>query len=382
VRTIVLAGEPLPTRLVKELYALGHVQRVFDCYGPSEGTTYSTWALREANGPATIGRPISNTQTYVVDPGMRLVPIGVVGELLLGGDGLARGYLGRPDLTAEKFVPDPFGAEVGGRLYRTGDLVRYLPGGNLEFLGRRDHQVKVRGFRIELGEIETALGRLPGVKDAVVVVREDHPGEKRLVAYVTGLEAQAVKARELRGQLKGRLPEYMVPAAVVALDALPLNQNGKVDRGALPPPAGSLPVEQALVLPRNDLEETVAAIWQEVLHLDEVGVHDNFFDLGGHSLTLLKVHGKLHSMVKPRELSIVEMFEHPTVASLAERLGGDGLGAAAPEAGDELAERIQDGRRRLRQRRELRSPPSAPPAEAPVPAPAATEPLGDRGSEP
>jgi hypothetical protein len=196
---------------------------------------------------------------------------------------------------------------------------------------------------------------------------------------------QGVLTPELHEELTRRKPEivsYLVPAAVVALDSLPLNQNGKVDRGALPPPAGCLPVEQALVLPRNDLEETVAALWREVLHLDEVGVHDNFFDLGGHSLTLLNVHGKLRAIVKPRELSIVEMFEHPTVASLAEHLGGDRLGAAAPDAGDELAERLQDGRRRLRQRRELRVPPSVPPGDAPEPAAAASEPLGDRGSEP
>jgi acyl-CoA synthetase (AMP-forming)/AMP-acid ligase II len=234
---------------VDELYRLPHVQRVFDCYGPSEDTTYSTWALREKGGAVTIGRPIANTRAYVLDAAMRPVPIGVVGELFIAGDGLARGYLNRPELTAERFVPDPFAAEGGGRLYRTGDLARYFEDGRLWFLGRRDHQVKLRGFRIELGEIEAALGRGAGVGDVVVVVREDEPGQKRLVGYVTGRDGATLEAAELRRELGRRLPEYMVPAAIVVLPALPrvptARWTGARCRGRRRPPRRARPRPRA-----------------------------------------------------------------------------------------------------------------------------------------
>ncbi|HEX9936043.1 MAG TPA: amino acid adenylation domain-containing protein, partial [Longimicrobium sp.] len=279
VRTVNLAGEPLRAELVDALYTRGGIERVYDLYGPSEDTTYSTWTLRRAGGPATIGRPISNTRAYVLGAAQLPLPAGVPGELYLGGRGLARGYLGRPGLTAERFVPDPFSGEPGARLYRTGDRARWRADGTLEYLGRLDHQVKVRGFRIELGEVEAALRRNPGVADCVVLAREDAPGDRRLVAYVVG----GVETDALRAQLRRSLPEHMVPSAFVSLDHLPLTPNGKLDRKALPAPELASAGERH-VAPRTPVEEVLAGIWCEVLRRDRVGVTENFFELGGHSL--------------------------------------------------------------------------------------------------
>ena len=230
-----LAGEPLTGSLVDAIYEQTQVHKVYDLYGPSEDTTYSTFALRERGGPVTIGRPIANTRLYVLDGSLRPTPLGVAGELYIGGDGLGRGYLNRADLTAERFVPDPYSTEPGARLYKTGDLVKYLKDGNLEYLGRLDHQVKIRGFRIELGEIESALLAVAGVREAVVLAREDIPGDKRLAAYIVGL-AEPLSVTELREHLQKQLPAYMVPSAFVGLDDEPLTPNGKIDRKALPAP--------------------------------------------------------------------------------------------------------------------------------------------------
>jgi acyl-coenzyme A synthetase/AMP-(fatty) acid ligase/aryl carrier-like protein len=283
VRTVNLAGEPLKRALVERLFAQTQVETVCNLYGPSETTTYSTWvAMRREEGFVPhIGRPIANTRVYLLDGNGQPVPQGVVGELYIGGDGVARGYLNREELTAERFLPDPFAGEPSARMYRTGDLARYLPDGNIEFLGRNDFQVKIRGYRIELGEIESALTRHPAVREAVVLAREDSPGEKRLVAYVVG-KAEAPAAAELKDRLNRTLPPYMVPAAFVMLEQLPLTPNGKVDRKALPAPeyAGS----EVYVAPRTTTEELLAGIWAEVLKVERVGVHDNFFELGGHSL--------------------------------------------------------------------------------------------------
>jgi acyl carrier protein len=315
VRTVNLAGEPLRAELVDALYARGGIERVYDLYGPSEDTTYSTYTLRAAGGPETIGRPIANTQAYVLDSAMRPLPAGVVGELYLGGRGLARGYLGRPALTAEKFVPDPLGTEAGGRLYRTGDKVRWKADGTLEYLGRLDAQVKVRGYRIELGEIESVLRAHAAVNDCVVVVREDVPGERRLVAYVVGdMEAEA-----LRQHLRRSVPEYMVPAAFVTLDALPLTPNGKVDRKALPAPEYAS-AEDRYVAPRTPVEEALAGIWAEVLRVERIGVHDNFFALGGHSLMAIRVVSRIHKALDAG-VSLLALFEHPTIERLATFLG-------------------------------------------------------------
>jgi amino acid adenylation domain-containing protein len=318
-QTVNLAGEPLATSLVRQLYEYADIKRVFDLYGPSEDTTYSTFALRSGTGQATIGRPISNTQTYVLDPNLHPMPIGVPGELYLGGEGLARGYLKRPELTAAKFIPDPFGS---GRLYKTGDLVRYLPDGQLEYLGRTDHQIKLRGFRIELGEIQAVLRHHPQIQENIVLVREDEPGDRRLVAYLVTNDNFELPIGDLRSFLRKKLPDYMVPSAFIRLDALPLNANGKIDRGALPRPddPGSQ-LRQTYVAPRAERERNLAKIWQETLRIATVGVEDNFFDLGGHSLLLVRVVQEIQNSLG-LEVSLMEMFEHPTIASLSRHLTG------------------------------------------------------------
>ena len=245
------------------------------------------------------------------------VPIGVPGELLIGGDGLARGYFRRPQLTAERFIANPFSREAGARLYKTGDLVRRLPSGAIEFLGRLDHQVKIRGFRIELGEIESVLAGHPAVREAVVIAREDVPGEKRLVAYFCSEEDIAATA--LRAHLERALPEYMVPAAYVRLGALPLTPNGKLDRRALPAPGDHAFGTQAYDAPRGPIETAIAAIWAEFLHLERVGRHDDFFELGGHSLMALRVIGEINKALKAR-LHVPAFFQNPTIERLAKVL--------------------------------------------------------------
>ncbi len=328
VTTVNLAGEPLRAELVDALYARGAIERVYDLYGPSEDTTYSTWALRRAGGPATIGRPISNGRAYVLDAHGVPVPVGVAGELYLGGAGVARGYLGRSGLTAERFVPDPFAPGPGARLYRTGDRARWLAPGELEFLGRIDQQVKVRGFRVEPGEVEAALAALPQVREAAVVLREDDPDGARLVAYVVAEEGAAADAQaELRAGLRSRLPEHMVPAAFVVLDALPLTPNGKLDRRALPAPGRS---GESRGGPLTDTERAVVGIWEEELGAAGVGAADNFFDLGGHSLLLVRVHARLEALF-PGRAALIDLFEHRTLGGLAAHLDRRGP-ARAPSA--------------------------------------------------
>lgn len=316
VGTICLAGEPLSPRLVEQIYEQGTVRQVFDLYGPSEDTTYSTFALRHSTGPATIGRPIANTQVYILDHRMQPVSIGVAGELFIGGDGLARGYRNRPGATAEKFLPNPFSDEPGRRLYRTGDSARYLPDGNIEFLGRIDNQVKIRGFRIELGEIETVLEQHSGVGQAVVLARGDTSSDKQLVAYVVPSQALSPSTTELRDFVTSKLPFFMVPSAFVSLEALPLTPNGKIDRRALPAPDRVRPETVTFVPFRNPIEEVVAGIWSEVLKLERIGVHDNFFELGGHSLLATRVISRLRRAFR-RDFPLRLLFEAPTIASLA-----------------------------------------------------------------
>jgi len=290
-------------------------------YGPTENTVVTTYApvdtVTGSDIAPPIGRPIANTQVYLLDQHLQPVPVGVPGELHIGGAGLARGYLNRPELSAEKFIPNPFSDEPGSRLYKTGDLARYLSDGNIEFLDRIDQQVKIRGFRIELAEIESLLSHYPGVREVAVIVREDVPGDKRLVAYVVPHAEHALLTTDLRCFLEEKLPKYMVPSAFVLLEVLPLTPNGKVDRRALPVPEGlrhELTVDY--VAPQSEMERTIAAIWQEVLQVDKVGVHDNFFDLGGHSLLVIQVHTKLRDALN-RELSVVDIFQHPTISALA-----------------------------------------------------------------
>jgi amino acid adenylation domain-containing protein len=319
VRIVNLAGETLQGSLVREVYAHSQARQVLNLYGPTEDTTYSTWCPVDGVSEPHIGRPLPGTRAFVLDAGLQPLPPGVPGELHLGGAGLARGYLGRPDLTAASFVPDPFRpAQAGSRLYRTGDLARWRPDGSLELLGRIDHQVKVRGFRIELGEVETALTRLPGVREAAVLALGEGV-RRRLAAFVVLAGDQAAGIPELRRSLRGRLPEPMVPAAWHLLPALPLSPNGKVDRLALYR-LGSQPAMAAAAapsgLPRNRMERLIAAVWRDVLDIGEAGRNDNFFDLGGHSLLLLQVQAKLLEVLAC-EIPVVDLFRFPTVASLA-----------------------------------------------------------------
>jgi len=326
VRILHLGGEALYRgQAERYLEAVGGGAVLYNGYGPTEVTVNSliyaarrppgSWASGEA---VPIGRPSAENAVYVLDRAGEMVPPGVAGELFLGGPGVARGYHGRPDRTAERFVPDPWSGEPGARLYCSGDLVRWLPDGNVEFLGRTDHQVKVRGFRIELGEIEAALAHHPGVGEAVVVAREDAPGDRRLVAYVVGAGGEAPSARSLREFLAGSLPGYMVPSAFVALDAFPVTPSGKLDRRALPAPA-SRPELDGYVAPRTPIEELVVGIWAEVLGVERVGVHDNFFELGGHSLVATQIVSRLHEACAV-EVPLRALFEGPTVAELAERV--------------------------------------------------------------
>ncbi|HEY4575482.1 MAG TPA: condensation domain-containing protein, partial [Thermoanaerobaculia bacterium] len=298
--------------------------------GPSEDTTYSTFADIPAEEPGSpaIGRPIAGTRAYVVDAGMQPVLPGAVAQLFLAGSGLARGYLGRPDLTAERFVPDPFAASPGERLYRTGDLARWLPAGELEHRGRTDHQVKVRGFRVELGEIEAALRRLPGVREAAAVVREEPreepPGERWIAAYVVPAGEPAPSGAELRAALRDALPDYMLPAVVVPLDALPLTPSGKIDRRALPATAAARPApdrEPGAAAPRGPVEELIAGIWADLLRQDhaEIAPHASFFDLGGHSLLAARVLSRLRAVLGV-ELPFRAVFDEPTLAGFAARV--------------------------------------------------------------
>ncbi|HEX6292373.1 MAG TPA: amino acid adenylation domain-containing protein [Herpetosiphonaceae bacterium] len=303
-------------------------------YGPSETHVVTAYDLPRATADwpkrPPIGRPIANTQVYLVDPQMHPVPIGVPGEVYLGGAQLARGYIGRPDLTAERFVPDPFGATPGGRLYRTGDLARYLPDGNIEFLGRADHQVKIRGFRVEPGEVEVVLGRNPAIRECVVVARADTTGHHRLVAYVVPMETPGPTTSDLRLFLKQRLPDYMVPSVFVKLDALPLNTNGKVDRKALPAPDSARPeLRDTYVAPRTELERKLAEIWMQAIGVQQVGVHDNFFELGGDSIITLQVVSR--AAQAGIHLTVKQVFDHATIAELA-TVAGTTSGVAASQA--------------------------------------------------
>ncbi|TDF41789.1 amino acid adenylation domain-containing protein [Alteromonadaceae bacterium M269] len=328
VKTINLAGEPLDTSLVNRLYALG-IEQVYDLYGPSEDTTYSTFALRERDGVNTIGSPIGNTQAYVVDSHHQLVAPGVAGELLLGGAGLSRGYLHAEELTSQKFIDNPFSETPGSRLYKTGDRVRRLPNGQLVFIGRLDHQVKVRGFRIELGEIEAALCRHAQVESALVVSFEDKSGEVYLTGYYVGVDG-LVEVEALRKHLSDSIPDYMHPAYLVGLDEFPLTANGKIDRKALPRPQAG--VQQAdYVAPTNEIERLLCTIWSDVLEVERVGIEDNFFELGGHSLLAARMMTQLQASLS-LSLPLRYIFEYPTVSGFAAALAEEGE-ASGSQAG-------------------------------------------------
>ena len=316
-------GEALPRELADALLKTGGT--LWNMYGPTETTIWSTIRkIEPGDGPVSIGRPIGNTQVYILDPRGEPVPVGVPGELLIGGDGLARGYLGRPELTGERFIPDPFAGGGEGRLYRTGDLARYLEDGAIECLGRLDHQVKVRGFRIELGEVESVLGQVPGVRQSAVAAREDASGQKSLVGYVVTDKSIAPSAGEMRRQMRAHLPDYMVPAVIVTLDSIPLTPNGKVDRKALPAPdASRTEREHDHVPPRDPLEKQLTELWESVFEIHPVGIRDNFFDLGGHSLIAVRIFSQMEK-VTGKSLPLVTLFQAPTIEQIAALLRDEG----------------------------------------------------------
>ena len=346
-RHMLVGGEAFPAPLAEELSAaVGG--RLTNMYGPTETTIWSS--TQEVQGGAEavpIGRPIANTQLYVLDERLEPLPPGVPGELYIGGEGVVRGYLHRPDLSAERFVADPFAGTPEARMYRTGDLVSWGHDGVMNFIGRTDHQVKIRGYRIELGEIETRLTEIDGVDEAVVLVREDTADDKRIVGYVVG--QGAIDQGGVRESLRGQLPEYMVPQHVVPLDEMPLTPNGKIDRKALPAPdAVGSTSEAAYVAPENELENSIVGLWQSILGLERVGTHDNFFDLGGHSLLVVKAHRELSSLCDI-PIALTDLYRFPTIHSLVEHLTSDDSGARIEESRDRGARRrdaLQQRRRR------------------------------------
>jgi amino acid adenylation domain-containing protein len=321
VLTVNLAGEALPSSLVDDLYGRTHVRNVYNLYGPTEAATYATYTRVSRNSEVTIGKPIANTQAYILDSHSKLVPRGGLGELYLGGEGLARGYFGRPSLTAERFVCNPFSAKAGAQLYRTGDLCRHRADGSIEYLGRLDHQVKLRGFRIELGEIETVLEKHDSVRQAIAAVREIG-GEKRLVAYVAPKPERTIVVSDLRRHVERSLPGYMVPDAFLAVDEFPRMLNGKVDRRALPLPEA--PATMADIAPRDEVESTLVDIWERVLGVRPIGVTDNFFDLGGHSLLAARLTAQMQNATGKR-IPLSAIFRAPTIESLARLLASDAV---------------------------------------------------------
>ncbi|MBT9245747.1 LLM class flavin-dependent oxidoreductase [Gemmobacter fulvus] len=355
VKTLMLGGEALPGAFVSDLRKVTQA-RIENMYGPTETTIWSTTETAQGGeGVVNIGRPIANTQVYVLDGGQQPVPPGAAGELWIGGDGVTRGYWQRPDLTAERFLPDPFirdgACSWGARMYRTGDLVRLRGDGKLDYLGRADYQVKLRGYRIELGEIEAALEAQPGVQQAVVLAREDSPGDLRLVAYITGAAQEAA----LRAALGARLPEHMIPAHFVTLDHFPLTPNRKVDRKALPAPQAQAAVA-TYAAPETGLAAQLAVIWQRVLGVPRVGAKDNFFALGGHSLLAVQAHREIRDTLGLTKLSITDIFRFPTLSALADHLDDApkaAVAAAAPAPG--LADRAENRADAMARRRALRA---------------------------
>jgi acyl-CoA synthetase (AMP-forming)/AMP-acid ligase II/acyl carrier protein len=320
-RIVIFGGEALELSSLAPWFARHGDQRprLVNMYGITETTvhvTYRALTSADVDSGSVIGAPLPDLQLYLLDEDLRPVPMGVPGELFVGGDGLARGYLNRPELTAERFLANPF--QPGTRLYRTGDRARWLPHHDLEYLGRLDQQVKIRGFRIELGEIEAMLARHPAVRDVVVVARDD-VGDRQLVAYLVP-KTPGTKLGDLRAYLEPHLPDYMIPSAFVQLDRLPLTENGKLDRRALPAPEPQRPeLGTPYAAPRTPAERALTAVWQQVLRVKEVGMNDSFFSLGGNSLQLVQLLGFM-STAFTRKVSIAELFQYPTVRSLAAHL--------------------------------------------------------------
>jgi amino acid adenylation domain-containing protein len=352
VRCVVFGGEALDLTMWKNFWhdpALRHVQLV-NMYGITETTVHVTYhrvsRKDEERGHSIIGRPISDLSVYVLDANQKLLPAGMPGEVYVGGDGLARGYLTRPDLTAERFVPDPFSCRAGQRLYKSGDLARWLPDGTLDYIGRSDHQVKIRGFRVELGEIEAALALHQAVEQCVVVLASKDQRDHYLAAYLKARD-HGLNVEDVRSFARQQLPDYMVPTSWVILEKMPVLANGKLDRKALPDPATALTKpSRKTVLPQNDLERTMVAVWQEVLGRQNVGTQDNFFDLGGHSLKAVEIHKRFQNL--GFSVNILDLFTHPTIGALATFLGGQQQESSLPTA----KEQASDRKRRIQTRRE------------------------------
>jgi len=323
-KVFVIGGENLVAESLVLWRKFAPSTRLINEYGPTETVvgccTYEVGANDPVTGSVPIGRPIANTQLYILDRYMNPVPVGVIGELYIGGAGVARGYLNRPELTRERFIADPFSTQSGARLYKTGDLARYRKDGVLEYFGRVDNQVKVRGYRIELGEIEATLASAPGVKSCAVLVREDEPGNKQLVGYVVPREGASPSAEDLQQFVKQKLPEYMAPAHFVFLESIPLTTNGKVDRKALPAPTyGGATEGKDFAAPRTETEKAIADIWTSLMKLERIGIHDDFFDFGGHSLMAMKAVSQIEEKFGVN-LSLAEFLEAPTIAGVAEKL--------------------------------------------------------------
>ncbi|CAG0930622.1 nonribosomal peptide synthetase DhbF [Thermoflexales bacterium] len=353
--TVWCGGEALGSTIADQLLTRAAV--VWNLYGPTESTVWSTiYQVQLGQRPVSIGRPIANTSVYLLDPYMNPVPIGVQGELYIGGWGLARAYLNRPELTSLRFVPNPFSNEPNSRLYRTGDLARYLHNGDIEFLGRADHQIKLRGFRIEMEEIENVLCQHPEISECVVLLREDNPGDKRIVAYLVPRhmsgnqdDRHRLSINDIRRYMLNKVPDYLIPSTFVFLDKLPLTANRKVDRRSLPQPDLVRPALEAdYVAPQTELENIVTHIWQEVLQVQQVGVNDNFFDLGGHSILVVQIQMKIQEQLGYR-VPLVEMFRYPTIRLLVKHISGSGVSTVANNQGDQLIM----GRQRLQQRYSL-----------------------------
>ena len=354
-RRVICSGEALPFKLQQSFFKRLKCQ-LHNLYGPTEAAIDVTaWQCQPESQLTTvpIGRAIANTQIYILDRNLQPVPVGVPGELHIGGVQVAREYLNRPELTAEKFIPNPFISRgeqpfAPTRLYKTGDLARYLPNGNIEYLGRIDYQVKIRGFRIELGEIEAVLLQHPAIREAVIIAREEANGERRLVAYFVACSAEIPTTSDLRQYLAKKLPEYEIPAVFMPLESLPLSANGKVDRRQLPAPMGDRLLSQVTyVVPKTELQQKIAVIWQEILGVEKVGIEDNFFDLGGNSLLMMRLYSQLREIITV-DFPLLELFRHPTISALARRFSDDNSSPAKPNL--ERTERLEAGKTRLKQR--------------------------------
>jgi amino acid adenylation domain-containing protein len=356
VRAVVIGGEALHWNSLSFWQTRLPGRRLINEYGPTETVvgccSYEVPADGSGSGVVPIGRPIANTQIYLLDSYLKPVAGGATGELYVGGEGLARGYLNCPALTAEKFIANPFSGEPGKRLYKTGDLGRFLPSNELEFLGRVDNQVKIRGFRIEPGELEYTLKEHPWVANAVVTVREDVHRDVRLIAYCVMHQPRPTASDELQSFLKEKLPHFMIPAAFVIMGTFPLTINGKVDRAALPAPEFyHAKSEMSYAQPRTEIERTLVGLWQEMLRVKRVGIYDNFFDLGGHSMLLVQLHSKLRSNLN-RDIPIIDLFGHPTIGSLAEFLSQQDNVVTAFQAGQDRADNRRTSTKRQKEVRQ------------------------------